>query len=79
MTPQKTAVIPTAVQSVGEKPSRFPKRQPKAAPIKKDGTISPPLYPAPRVRAVNSIFKKKASGRTLPSMHCAIMLIPVPL
>ena len=43
VTPQNTAVIPTAVQRVGEKPQMVPKRQPKLAPMKKVGTISPPL------------------------------------
>ena len=59
VTPQKTAAMPTAVQSVGEKPDRFPNRQPNAAPVKNDGTISPPLNPAPNVKAVKSIFIKK--------------------
>ena len=34
--------------------------QPNVAPVKKIGTISPPLKPAPRVSAVNSIFIRKA-------------------
>ena len=79
VTPQKTAAMPTAVQRVGEKPDRFPNRQPNAAPVKNDGTISPPLNPAPNVKAVKSIFIKKASGRTVPSIHCSMILIPVPL
>ena len=79
VTPQKTADMPTAVQSVGENPRTFPNRQPNAAPVKRDGTISPPLYPAPSVTAVKSIFKKNASGRTVPSMQRAMMLMPVPL
>ena len=49
------------------------------APIKKVGTISPPLKPAPRVRAVKVIFKRKASGATVPSKHLEIILTPVPL
>ena len=43
VTPQNTAVMPTAVQSVGDMPVSVPNRQPKAAPVKKEGTISPPL------------------------------------
>ncbi len=62
VTPQKTAAMPTAVQSVGEKPDRFPNRQPNAAPVKNDGTISPPLNPAPNVKAVKSIFIKRLPG-----------------
>ena len=43
VTPQNTAPIPTAAHKEGENPIRLPKRHPKDAPIKKDGTISPPL------------------------------------
>ena len=43
VTPQKRDVIPTAAQSVGENPIRFPNKQPKDAPMKSEGTISPPL------------------------------------
>ena len=68
-----------AALKVGEKPVNVPKRQPKLAPIKKVGTISPPLKPAPRVRAVKMIFKRKASGATVPSKHLEIILTPVPL
>ena len=79
MTPQNTAVMPMAEQSVDEKPVRLPKRHPNAAPVKKEGTISPPLNPAPSVRAVKSIFMKNASGRTFPSKQCSMILMPVPL
>ena len=58
VTPQKTAAMPTAVQSVGEKPDRFPNRQPNAAPVKNDGTISPPLNPAPNVSSKEHFHKK---------------------
>ena len=64
VTPQNTEVMPTAVHKVGENPNRFPYRQPKAAPVQKEGTISPPLKPQPMVRAVKMIFNKKASGLT---------------
>lgn len=79
VTPQKSEVIPTAVQSVGEKPIIWPKRHPNAAPIQNDGTISPPLYPAPSVTAVKIIFKINASGRTEESIHFSIIPMPVPL
>lgn len=79
VTPQKSEVIPTAVQSVGEKSIILPKRHPNAAPIQNDGTISPPLYPAPSVTAVKIIFKINASGRTEESIHFSIIPMPVPL
>lgn len=60
VTPQNTEAIPRAAQKEGDMEKILPKRQPKVAPTKKDGTISPPRYPAPRVRAVNIIFNKKA-------------------
>ena len=44
----------------GDMPKICPNRQPKVAPVKKAGTISPPLYPAASVSAVRSIFIKKA-------------------
>lgn len=43
VTPQKTATIPHAAASDGEKPVRCPKRHPKVAPTNSVGTISPPL------------------------------------
>ena len=79
VTPQKTLVIPTAAQRDGENPRILPKRQPKAAPVKKLGTISPPLKPAPSVSAVKIILRRKASGRTSPCIHPVMMSIPVPL
>ena len=50
----------------GSSPKRDPATQPKVEPIKKVGTISPPLNPAPMVTAVKRIFSAKASGRALP-------------
>ncbi len=80
VTPQKTAVMPAAVHKSGQNPVRLPNRQPKAAPVKNEGTISPPLNPAPSVTAVKSIFKKKASGATDSDWKKpSIMSIPVPL
>ena len=57
----------------------MPKRHPNAAPIQNDGTISPPLYPAPSVTAVKIIFKINAPGRTEESIHFSIIPMPVPL
>ena len=59
VTPQNRASIPVAAQRDGEIPKTCPNRHPNVAPVKKAGTISPPLYPAARVRAVNNIFKRK--------------------
>ena len=58
--PQNRAIIPSAAPSCGGSPNSGATTQPKVAPVKKMGTISPPLKPAPSVRAVNSIFKRKA-------------------
>ena len=62
VTPQNSEIIPTAAHSDGSKPVRLPNRHPKVAPMKKDGTISPPLKPAPRVSAVKMIFSRNASA-----------------
>lgn len=56
VTPQNSEIMPTAAHSDGSKPVRLPNRHPKVAPMKKDGTISPPLKPAPRVSAVKMIL-----------------------
>ena len=79
MTPQNSEIMPTAVHSDGSKPVRLPNRHPNVAPMKKDGTISPPLKPAPRVSAVKMIFSRNASGLTEPSILLWMTLIPVPL
>ena len=63
---QKTAVNPKAAAKPGSIPNRLPAKQPNVEPIKKTGTISPPLKPAPKVMAVNSILSKKASGWVFP-------------
>lgn len=60
VTPQKSAISPTAAQTEGENPTIFPKRHQKVAPIKNVGTISPPRKPAPIVIAVKIIFNIKA-------------------
>ena len=66
VTPQNTDTMPTAAQRDGESPTKEPNRQPKVAPIVKDGTISPPLKPAPKVMAVKTIFQKKERVGTCP-------------
>ena len=42
-TPQNSATSPTAAPKQGSKPKNLPTTQPKVAPIKNVGTISPPL------------------------------------
>ena len=44
-TPQNSAIRPSAAPKPGLNPKRLPKKQPKVEPMKKVGTISPPLYP----------------------------------
>ena len=61
-TPQKTEISPIAAPKLGCSPSRLPVTFPKVAPIKKDGTISPPLKPAAKVIEVKIILKRKAVG-----------------
>ena len=56
VTPQNNAPIPTAATSGAGSPSRGPTAAPKVAPIKRVGTISPPLYPQDNVSVVNIIY-----------------------
>ena len=67
VTPQNTATIPAAAQIEAGIPRIGPSTQPKAAPIQKDGTISPPRNPARIVSAVRISFQKNASLLTCPS------------
>ena len=60
VTPQNTDTIPTAAPKLADSPSSGATAQPKVAPTKKEGTISPPLYPALRVAPVKIIFSRKA-------------------
>ena len=60
------SAMPAAAQRAGENPKIFPTTEPKAAPTHRVGTISPPLKPAPRVTAVKSIFRRKASPAASP-------------
>ena len=59
VTPQKTDTIPIAAQSCTGNPNIPATTQPKVAPIKKEGTISPPLKPAEIVITVKRSFSKK--------------------
>ena len=58
VTPQNTPIIPHAAINVIGNPNQDATTQPNAAPIQNDGTISPPLKPAPKVKAVKIIFSK---------------------
>ena len=77
--PQNSATMPSAAPSGAGRPSSGATAQPNVAPVKKIGTISPPLYPAPSVRAVNSIFRAKAQGSACPAMAAAMTALPAPL
>ena len=61
VTPQNKAMRPKLAEKELESPKRGPIAAPKVAPTKNEGTISPPLKPAPNVSAVNRIFKANAS------------------
>lgn len=76
---QNMAVSPKAAATPGSKPNSVPAKHPKVEPIKKTGTISPPLKPAPKVNAVKIIFKRNASGEASPWIARAITSIPAPL
>lgn len=54
-------------------PQQRPTTQPNVAPMKKEGTTSPPLKPADRVKAVKTIFHKNASGRQRPCSTAAVI------
>lgn len=78
VTPQKTAIIPSAANNEGERCNREPYRHPNVAPIKKEGTISPPLNPAAIVSTVNNSFIKKAYQTTCPESARNKTGIPAP-
>lgn len=59
VTPQKRPTMPHAAANCTGISKRGAAAQPNAAPMQKDGTISPPLYPAPSVRAVKKNFQKE--------------------
>ena len=78
-TEQNIATSPIAAPNPVFNPIIDATRFPNVAPIKKVGTISPPLNPAPRVSAVNIILSKNASGLILPVKAFSITGIPAPL
>ena len=79
VTPQNTHTMPSPAPKEGWSPRKGATVQPKVAPVKNTGTISPPLNPAPRVMVVKSILKKNASGRAFPPMAAWMMASPDPL
>ncbi|MNL77682.1 hypothetical protein D3C87_2039160 [compost metagenome] len=58
--PAKTATKPIPANKPTGKGKNKDKALPKVAPIKNKGVTSPPLKPAPNVRAVNKIFQAKS-------------------
>lgn len=50
------------------KPKQWPCHTAEVAPMKKEGTISPPLKPAPKVSAVKRILSRNASPSHPPEM-----------
>ena len=79
-TQQKRQTRPIAAPSLGSRPKRGAATQPKVAPTKKVGTISPPLKPKPIVTAVKRSLSKKAKGSALPSrIALSAIFIPAPL
>ena len=82
MTPQNTEAMPTAAQSPGSNPVRDAKKLPNVAPIKSDGTISPPLYSPDSVMTVKMILSRKAYHGTLKpgsTTQASMILLPAPL
>ena len=78
-TPQNSAINPTAAPKEGSSPNNGATTQPKVEPTKKVGTISPPLKPAPYVRAVSSSLAAKAYHTACPAIACTIIGMPAPL
>ena len=78
VTPQNTATIPTAAQRDGDNPTSVPNMHPKVAPMQKEGTISPPLNPTPKVMAVKMIFQKNAIVGASPRNASSMRLTPAP-
>ena len=80
VTPQNSAVMPSAAAKLGSSPIRGANVQPNVAPMKNVGTISPPLKPASSVSAVNRIFSRNANGLAVPSSTAILMIfMPAPL
>lgn len=61
-TPQKSATRPIAAPNDGSSPKKPAAVQPKVAPIKKVGTISPPLKPVFIVMAVKAFSEQRLPG-----------------
>lgn len=59
VTPTNKAARPQAAHKDGANPAAIPTTHPKEAPMDMVGTISPPLNPAPRTMAVNTISKER--------------------
>ena len=74
---RRTAMAAAAAKP-GSRPRSGPTAQPKVAPIKRVGTISPPQKPAPTHRAVSSSFTAKAQGSVSPATARSIMCAPAP-
>ncbi len=79
VTPQKTATMPHAAQSAGGRPNIDDKKLPRVAPIKSDGTISPPLKPPDSVNAVNIILRRNTYHASLPVKLRAMTPPPAPM
>ena len=78
VTPQNKAPIPIAAKSGVLKCISEPMTAPKVAPIKRVGTISPPLYPQDSVRVVKTIFKTNAKvGTAAPAKQAVIVDVPI--
>ena len=58
--PEKTATNPIPANKAIGKGTITDKALPKVAPTKKRGVTSPPLNPAPSVKPVKSIFRRKS-------------------
>lgn len=78
VTPQNTAAIPHATTSGIGSPNIGARKLPSEAPTNMAGAISPPLNPAPRDTAVNSIFSRNTYHGAETNSKSGIWLIPVP-
>ena len=76
--PQKMLTIPQAAHKPTGRPNIGARKLPNVAPTNKAGTISPPLYPPPRVAAVNTIFKMKTYHAQLVKKLAIMMSPPAP-
>lgn len=69
VTPQNTAPMPTAAHSgIGTSESGG-KKSSECGADERVGTISPPLYPAPRVAAVKTLFNMESQWKDSFSFH----------